>query len=66
MKTLTIEQMEQVNGDGVVETACAILAGGSAVYGWGLFLGWWNPIGWLSATLLVADTACAGYALATL
>jgi hypothetical protein len=64
MKTrkLSIEEMEELEGGGIsIEKACASLAIGSVVYAYGLITNWWNPVGWISASLLVGDAACAVY-----
>jgi len=66
MKTLELNQMESVEGGNAVDAACVAIGAGSVVYDLGVMSNWWNPIGWLSATMLVADAACVGYAASQL
>lgn len=64
MRTLELEKMNTINGgEGFVGGLCSGIAIGSGVYAVGLFTNWWNPVGWLSAAFVVADVACAAYAL---
>jgi len=68
MKVLEINQLETINAgasSGFVNGVCAGIALGSAVYAVGAATNFWNPVGWASATFIVADLACAAYAVGT-
>jgi hypothetical protein len=62
MKTLKLEEIENLNGGDFVGGLCVGIGAGSVVYGVGVLTNWWNPVGWVSAAFLVADAACIGYA----
>ena len=46
----------------VVDAACDVLAVGSIVYGTGVLLNWWNPVGWVDGLALIGSAACFIYA----
>ena len=66
MKTLELNQMENVEGGNTVDAICVGIGAGDVVYSLGVELEFWNPIGWLSAAMLVASAACTGYAASQL
>ncbi len=65
MKNLSTCEMETYIGGNFVSGLCEGIAAGSAVYAAGVFFEWWNPVGWVSGTMLVADLACAAYGLSS-
>ncbi len=62
MKTLELNQMQELTAGDFVGGLCVGIGAGSAVYGVGVLTNWWNPVGWVSAAFIVADVACLGYA----
>ena len=61
MKTLDLEQMEQIEAGGFVAGFCIGMTGGSIIYGALALTNFWNPVGWVTAGLLAVDTACMIY-----
>jgi hypothetical protein len=62
MKIIELEQMSLVSGGDRLSTICTAFNVGSAAYGTGILLNWWNPIGQIgSAILLVANIGCLAY-----
>lgn len=47
----------------LVDDFCKALAVSSTVWGVGLALNWWNPVGWADAAALIAGGACAIYGI---
>ncbi len=69
MHTLSLNEMSYVLGgtwNDVATVACSLVGVGSAVYYVGAVSNWWNPIGWVSTALAVADIACIGYSISQL
>lgn len=66
MTQLSFDNLYLVNGGGAREIAtgvCGLVTVGDAVYIVGLASNWWNPIGWLSATLEVVSIGCAAWGI---
>ena len=54
-----IENLETIQGGGVVQGFCRGLNAGTAIYAVGVYANLWNPVGWTSgAVLLAANVAC--------
>lgn len=66
MRTLTAVEMESHLGGDLVDGLCVGIGAGSVVYAAGIITNWWNPVGWASATFIVADAACIAYAASQL
>ncbi len=64
LKKISYDDMEVLHGGGVVDGLCIGIGSASIVYTIGGALtitNWWNPVGWVSATFIVADIACLAY-----
>jgi hypothetical protein len=66
MIAINIEKTENTIGGGFVDGLCVGIGAGSILYGAGVATNFWNPVGWASATFLVADAACLVYAASKL
>ena len=63
MKTLDLHEMENVQAGDFVDGLCAGIAAGTIIYQVGVWSNWWNPVGWVSASALVASAACVAYVI---
>lgn len=63
MKQLEIKHLEEINGGDAIDGFCAGVAIGDAVYAVGALTNFWNPVGWVSWTLIGVSVACAAYVL---
>lgn len=61
MKTLEINEIEDITGGGFIDGLCAGIMTGSAIYAVGAITNFWNPVGWVSKTFIVADLACVAH-----
>lgn len=62
MTTLSLQSISEISGgnfwEDAVVVACATVGAGTLVYQLGIYTNWWNPVGWLSGGLMIADAAC--------
>ena len=63
METIKTENLVLTSGGNWADWTCGILAAGSGVYAIGTLVGWWTPVGWISALAGVATVACSTYVL---
>ena len=65
MKKISFAKMEELQGGDAIGGFCGAVAFGSLVYAGLVATNFYNPVGWVSATFLVADIACAAYSIAS-
>lgn len=66
MRKINNNEMQELNGGaGLVSGVCAGIGASSVIYAIGAFaaVNWWNPVGWVTVSFLVADAACIAYGL---
>lgn len=63
MKTLELNQMEELTAGDFVGGLCGGIGAASVVYAIGAYTQWWNPVGWVSIAFIAADAACVGYGI---
>ena len=59
MEELKLAECENINGVDFVGGLCAAATVGSLV----ALTNFWNPVGWVAATLVVVDIGCVAYTL---
>lgn len=60
MKNLNLKQCEEIiGGNDFVSGLCTAATIGSLV----ALTNFWNPVGWISSALVVADVACVAYGI---
>lgn len=64
MKDLSFKQIENISAGDSVDNFCAGFGAVAAVYGVGVLVNWWNPIGWTASVAgATLGTGCAIYSL---
>jgi hypothetical protein len=62
MKALEIDYLETIEGGDFITGVCAGIGAGATVYGVGVALNWWNPVGWGGGlAMAVVGGACVTY-----
>jgi len=63
MKTLEINEMQNINAGSFIGGLCLGLGASTVVLGGLALTQFWNPAGWVAGVALGIDAACIGYGI---